>query len=198
MRKERNMVSSCNSFVFNRSKFAYEPKFFRCSYFFLLKVWIMNNQFSWIFDFLCTSRVSKSPAKKISAAVLFHGQVTQRVDPFTQEWIESFAITSYFELSSTVVQLKMYDLALLTASVFSLVFSTTGKRGFQTGRAAVAAYIMSASKRFQAVTSSITGGKFYRLPPEKENTATCTALLMLLILAVCRWSLPVAHWLEHQ
>ena len=31
-------------------------------------------------------------------------------------------------------------------------------------------FITSALKRFQAVISGITGGKFYWLPPEKEDT----------------------------
>ena len=52
----------------------------------------------------------------------------------------------------------------------SLVFSTTANRGFQTGKAVAGMFITSALKRFQAVISGITGRKFYRLLPEKENT----------------------------
>lgn len=47
--------------------------------------------------------------------------------------------------------------------MFSLIFSTTG-------RAVVAMFIPSALKRLSTVINGITGGKFYQLPPEKENT----------------------------
>ena len=58
--------------------------------------------------------------------------------------------------------------------MFSLVFSTTGKRGFQTSKVAVAdVYYVC----FRAVITGITGGtEFYRLPLEKENTDSLSSV----------------------
>ena len=62
-------------------------------------------------------------------------------------------------------------------SVFSLVFSTTGKVVFQTGkvfaecRSFCCIFNYMYSKWLQAAISAVRSGKFYQFPSDKENTS---------------------------
>ena len=62
-------------------------------------------------------------------------------------------------------------------TVFSLSLSSVGKGQFRTGIFENKLHSFSKPvKRLQAVRTVAKGGKFYRLPPDKENTVYITVI----------------------